>query len=260
MRYAVWAGAGLLLFAVLLWEAVPPPTNEGYLSAASLPDATKVLTPPTDDKPDRAFFTATRGLEGSARWTLAQNDNASDTPDLLKAFSCAANLPLDVEHAPALARIITRVHDDTEAVTRRAKNTFQRRRPFLLDKGAVCLSLSDQIKLSFDYPSGHTAIGWATGLILAELTPARAAAIMGRAKAYGESRLVCGVHSFSAVEAGRTVGDMVVAAVHGEGDFTRDMTLARLEIEQAALRAPPDAVACAAEADLIGQPLMKKDK
>ena len=43
--------------------------------------------------------------------------------------------------------------------------------------------------------------------------------ILVRARAYGESRIVCGVHNLSAVEAGRTNASALVAALHGSPQF-----------------------------------------
>ena len=55
------------------------------------------------------------------------------------------------------------------------------------------------------YPSGHTAFGWAWGLILSELVPTRTNEIIRRGRAYGVSRMVCNVHWKSDVEAGRAM-------------------------------------------------------
>ena len=49
-------------------------------------------------------------------------------------------------------------------------------------------------------------------MILAELEPDRASDILVRARAYGESRVVCGVHNASAVEGGRIIAAAMVAA------------------------------------------------
>ncbi|MDB5451330.1 MAG: acid phosphatase, partial [Phenylobacterium sp.] len=90
------------------------------------------------------------------------------------------------------------------------------------------------------------------GLILAELAPDRATQILSRARAFGEGRLVCGVHNLSAVEAGRMNGSIVVAALHGSEEFRKDMDVARKEIAAARKAGPaPDAAACAKEAELV---------
>ena len=41
--------------------------------------------------------------------------------------------------------------------------------------------------------------GWTVGLIMAEVAPDRATEILARARAFGEGRLVCGVHTLSAL-------------------------------------------------------------
>ena len=91
-------------------------------------------------------------------------------------------------------------------------------------------------------------------VILAELAPDRATEILSRARSFGESRLICGVHNLSAVEAGRTNGSIVVAGLHGSAAFRADMDAARKEM--AALRKSaraPGGATCAAEAELIAK-------
>jgi acid phosphatase (class A) len=73
-------------------------------------------------------------------------------------------------------------------------------------------------------------VGWAFGLILAEIAPDRAAAVLARGRAYGDSRLFCGVHNASAVEAGRVVGATMVAALHTSKEFRADLAAAETEL------------------------------
>jgi acid phosphatase (class A) len=129
------------------------------------------------------------------------------------------------------------------------KDFYRRPRPYTTTNGPICVDKTDALAKSFDYPSGHATWGWAVGLILAELAPDRATPILTRARAYGESRVVCGVHNASAVIEGRTDGSAVVAALHGDRGFRADLEGARAEL--AALRAggPPPA-RCQAEAAL----------
>jgi acid phosphatase (class A) len=62
---------------------------------------------------------------------------------------------------------------------------------------------------------------------MAELAPDGATEILVRARAFGESRLVCGVHNLRAVEAGRTQRlDRSCAALHGEPAFRTDLEVA----------------------------------
>ena len=90
------------------------------------------------------------------------------------------------------------------------------------------------------------------GLILAELAPDRATEILSRARAFGEGRLVCGVHNLSAVEAGRMNASIVVAGLHGNAEFRKDLEVARQEVAAARKAGPaPDPTACAKEAATV---------
>jgi acid phosphatase (class A) len=86
---------------------------------------------------------------------------------------------------------------------------------------------------------------------LAQLAPERANDVLARGRAYGESRVVCGLHNMSAVEAARTNAAGVFAALQGSADYRDAIDQARRELATArASAAPLDAAACAKEAEL----------
>lgn len=87
---------------------------------------------------------------------------------------------------------------------------------------------------------------------MAEADPAHATPILARARAFGESRLVCGVHNNSAVEAGRTNGAALVAALHGSKAFRDDVDGVREEIAEARKAATAPAQ-CDAESALVAK-------
>jgi hypothetical protein len=105
---------------------------------------------------------------------------------------------------------------------------------------------TDSLAKSASYPSGHSTLSWAWGLILAEIVPDRATEILMRAREIGDSRIICGVHYLSDVEEGRTNGSILVAALHASPEFKADLEKARAEI--IAARAAPHAspAGCAA--------------
>jgi acid phosphatase (class A) len=70
------------------------------------------------------------------------------------------------------------------------------------------------------------------GLTLAELLPSRATDILNRARSIGESRVVCGVHNASAVDAGRIAATSMVIALHTSAEFKVDMEAAKAELEK----------------------------
>jgi acid phosphatase (class A) len=230
--------------------------NVGFLGAEMTPDALATIPPapkagdPRNDL-DWAIFKSTRKLEGSERWALAQNDDNYRPAALLKDFSCAVGAELTAENAPTLARIMARTTADAGAAAQRAKEVYQRTRPYLHNAGNICIERSDGLTKSFDYPSGHGSLGWVAGLVIAQLAPDRSTPVLARARAYGESRVVCGVHNMSAIDAARTNGASVFAALQASAEFQTAMAAAKTEITAArASGKAPDAAACAKEAEL----------
>lgn len=224
----------------------------GYLPPGTL-DTSRILPAPplpgsAREQADRAIFKATRALEGTPRWQLAISD--ADEPAILKSYACALGLQVEEKVAPALTRLLARARHDARLAVNEPKALYRRPRPFQIDDGAICTPAErDHLSTVFDYPSGHTSWGWVVGAILAELAPERATSILTRARSYGESRVVCGVHNASAVEAGRTNGAVIFTALQGSAEFRADMEAARREV--AVLRAKTHNLpGCAAEGAL----------
>ncbi|WP_157956413.1 phosphatase PAP2 family protein [Dyella sp. C11] len=197
-------------------------------TAELLPAAPKVGTPRYEA--DRQVFLATRKLQDSPRWTLAQQDVDYATPKLMGDFSCAMGVPLDATKLPRLAALVDATSNAADASTGPAKKANQRQRPFLIDQGATCQSTL-QLAHSFDYPSGHATRGWAVGLVLAELAPDRATDLLLRSRAFADSRVVCGVHNLSAIEAGAMNGASVVAVLHASPAFQDSLADAKHELQ-----------------------------
>ena len=80
------------------------------------------------------------------------------------------------------------------------------------------------------YPSGHSAIGWAWALVLSEISPSHADALLARGRAFGQSRVVCNVHWQSDVNEGRIMGAAAVAKLHSDPVFLAEMKAAKKEI------------------------------
>lgn len=244
----------LIFCAFALALAADAQTPDHYLDKPNVPDLKLVLenapaTGSARDASDRAIFKSTRALKGTARWKLAAEDDNLSVAGLMSAFRCSLGEAVTPENAPKLAILIRRVSIDATGLTG-VKYIYRRKRPFHVDEGPLCVAMTPSLETSFDYPSGHTLLGWAVGLIFAELEPEHATDILMRARAFGESRVVCGVHNASAVEAGRTAGATLFVALEANAEFRADLENARKEL--AALQSESvDAAKCSVERSLI---------
>ncbi|WP_440985353.1 acid phosphatase [Xanthomonas sontii] len=234
-----------------------PAKAVGYLPAAAVPDSLQLLpAPPAADSPGDALDLGVNrealALRGSARWQQAARDADLSFPNGAGQFACALGVAIDAQHAPHLYTLLERSRIDASAATKAAKRRYQRPRPFLRNQQAVCTPDDlDDLRQSGSYPSGHSAIGWAWALILSEIAPERATALIARGRNYGESRLVCNVHWQSDVLAGRFMGAATVARLHDDPTFSADLAAARGEIAAARAAGRMPAGDCIAENEVL---------
>ena len=220
----------------------PMPTKlTGYFASSVLDGAGILGPPPTPEsahgKADRALFDETRALQGSARWKTAIQDNDLWGGGALKRFSCALGVDVSETQTPALWKILHKVELDVRTLGTPAKDFYARKRPLIGNDQPICVPREDWMKTNASYPSGHAMTAWSWGLILAEALPAKATAVLMLGKDSGDSRMVCGVHFISDVEAGRTLGSAMVARLHAEPEFQADLARAKRELA-ASKRAP----------------------
>ena len=246
---AAAALAGCARQAPKTWPTAPPssawtPLPAGYLARGEAPDAEAILPPPPAPgtaafKADRKAYLSARRLAGTARWDQAIRDADLTGREAFKAFSCAARIKIGPESTPVLARMIQRMAGDASPVYETAKDRYARRRPPVGDHRPICVAREDWIDTNGSYPSGHALTGWAWGLMLAQLVPERQNAILARAREIGDSRIVCGVHYPSDVEAGRLLAGALVGRLHDDAGFEADFAAARAELTASKTLGPP---------------------
>jgi acid phosphatase (class A) len=144
--------------------------------------------------------------------------------------------------------MMARMMIDVGLSTYGAKTKYQRTRPFVVHQAATCYP-KDEAMLRKDgsYPSGHSALGWGWGLVLAELNPDRTDALVQRGRDFGQSRLICDAHWQSDIDAGRVIASATVARLHADPVFRADLDAARTEVQSERGKTAPPAARCAAE-------------
>ncbi len=255
-----WQITGATQEATSQAEAALSRLPPGYLPHAALPDSLALLPPPPAEgsaalERDEEARKSVEALRGSARWHRASSDAVLELPRVADDFSCAMDVVIGKETTPRLYGLVGRMMIDVGLSTYGAKNQYRRTRPFVVHQAKTC-SPADEAMLRNDgsYPSGHSALGWGWALVLAELNPERADAILRRGRDFGQSRLVCNVHWQSDIDAGRVIAAATVARLHGDPTFRADLDAARAEIAAVKNRDAPSPGDCAAEAASLSIP------
>ncbi|MGB3070887.1 MAG: phosphatase PAP2 family protein [Ottowia sp.] len=234
---------------------IRPGLVKGYLQRSELPDSLALLPPPPAEgsaalAADAEAYRALTALQKGPRGAQATKDADLKFPAAASHFSCALGVNISEQGTPNLNMLLRRTLTDAGLATYKAKDHYNRTRPFAALNGQSCTP-DEEAKLRKDgsYPSGHSALGWAWALVLTEIAPERADALLQRGRSYTQSRGVCGVHWMSDIEAGRLIGSATVARLHDNPVFLAQMAAAKEEIAKArtAGRTPP-AADCSAEA------------
>jgi len=240
--------------------AVPeirPGILAGYLQPEEHVDSLALVpSPPAEGSAalalDEEVSRKSLALRGTPRWELAARDAELRFPKAADTFSCALGTPIAERDTPHLYMLLRRTLADAGLSTYSAKNHYQRRRPFMINGEPTCSPRDEEhLRENGSYPSGHTAIGWAWALILTEIAPEHADAILARGRAFGESRVVCNVHWRSDVVAGRLVGAAAVARLHADAAFREELEAAKAEYRAARATGLEPARSCQTEPDAL---------
>lgn len=206
------------------------------LSAQDSPDSYFIL--PSAPLPNDAIFAYdySQFLWGklqrkTPRGEQAAQDAKLDIDNVLANFSPCMGVELSRTRTPVLAHLLAGIVNLPATTT--AKKHYMRVRPFVLFNEAS-LTPEDEPYLVTDgsYPSGHAAYGWAVALILAEINPERQNEIFKYGYEFGQSRVICGVHFQSDVDAGRIMGAATVARLHADKEFMKKLAKAKKEFKK----------------------------
>lgn len=239
---------------------IAPGLLRGYLTDDEQLDSKLFVLPaPASGSARQALDTTVASdmlaLSGTPRWEIAIRDADLAFPAAAETFSCALGVTVSEETTPTLYRLLWRSMTDIGLASYSAKNAYQRERPFMASDTAVCTPQDEEaLREDGSYPSGHTAIGWGWALILTELAPDSAEAILERGRAFGASRNVCNVHWYSDVVAGRLVGAGAVARLHADAEFVAEMHDAGTELERARETGQAPGIDCEGEALALEAP------
>ena len=141
----------------------------------------------------------------------ALNESVNFFSDTLSGF--------DIDKLPKTKELFEKVQYNASFESRLFKNHFMSKRPYQLDQDIHACVPPKPSNLDRSYPSGHTTMGYAMGIVLANLIPAKSVEIMERTRLYGENRVNCGAHFPSDVAGGQVLGTLVAVELLRNSEF-----------------------------------------
>jgi acid phosphatase (class A) len=197
-------------------------------------DPGRVLAPPPPEGSDvqKAELAALHQIQTTrtrARLEQARQDGAHED---IFIYAAAIGPAFDLNALPATRRALQTVANDQAIIAKIAKDDFKRPRPYAVDPTIEGCEHSTTKPLT-SYPSGHATLSYSLASVLTALLPQKADAIQARADDYAYSRLVCGVHYRSDLEAGRRLGTWIGQALLASPAFQPQLAAARAELKAA---------------------------
>lgn len=207
-----------------------------YFQPEQLPDMRKWLpAPPTEGSAEFRLDIARyewgkeqRKDAERAKTAIVQAN--STVVNFCDIFSKPFGVEISAKNTPEIYRLIKDAVATCAKITVRAKDTYARPRPYMyFNEPTLVPEHEEGLRSSGSYPSGHTTRGWAAALILLEINPDAADALMEVGYMQGESRIVSGFHWQSDVTAARYAASVAVAKLHTSERFLRQMKRAKRE-------------------------------
>lgn len=220
----------VLVLMVLGVFAVRGAEGFNFASESQVDLVPLLAPPPPDDSPQTRSELAELVLIQKNR--TPEEEAAAVADNELSVFRLASGVlgpRFTAANLPLAAAFFKRMEGDLVDIVRVGKESWNRPRPYVLDK---------EIKSCFEdtlggaYPSGHSSFGFMTAVVLSRIVPEKKAEIFERAASYAKSRMICGVHYRSDIEAGRISGTVAAAFAMQDPQFRSEFEAVRGEVRK----------------------------
>jgi acid phosphatase (class A) len=231
----------IVLMVAGLLCAVPPlaarDADPGFLPPSEMYDPAHFLPPPPAEGSPKALaeLAETKKLLAEATPAMRAAAALDDGNENGTIFAVVLGPAWDLAKLPATAKLIHEVTASEGPFSGIAKTEFHRKRPWVVDPSIQTCAPHRPSQDMQSYPSGHTTVGYGMGVVLANLMPSHAQAILGRSAQFAENRIICGMHFRSDIVAGQQFGTIMAIRLMQNPQFQSDMAAAKTELQAAHL-------------------------
>lgn len=226
----------VVVFVVsLMWVFDCHAEATAFLTKEEIPTGAKILPLPPKTT-DAAFYNDWRRYEwgktmrDTERGEQAKADAVHTVDYFAKIYSEPFGMVISNETTPEIMTMIDRLLETTYLCNEKSKSRLMRIRPFMqFNEPTPVPEDEEKLRTNSSYPSGHTTMGWAIALVLAEINPERQDEILQRGFEYGESRVIVGFHYQSDVDHARIITSALVNRLHANTDFMEQLHKAKDE-------------------------------
>ena len=213
--------------------------GHAYFTQSELPNMVNFLPPPPEFESSRFAADQTQYLWGirqrqnQERAEMAIRDAVYGMQTIIDEFCPILGLMITKEGTPELYTLLQDVGATCDSISNRAKEKYMRTRPFVYYNQQTLVPEQEESHINNgSYPSGHTVLGWTMALLLSDINPTVADALLARGYEYGQSRVIAGYHWQSDVDAGRLGGSVLYAKLQGNERFREQLAKAQQEFRE----------------------------
>jgi acid phosphatase (class A) len=221
----------ILVFALLALVVYLPAAAQERQDAPLPIDLTKLLAgPPAQGSPGQKQEIEEMLALQAARTPELAAFSKDDADMSVIRFGKILGPAFTADKLPKTVALFHKVRDKANAASESAKKQFNRPRPFAADPRITPCVFKPE---SASYPSGHSIFATVSAILLSDMVPEKKAELFARAKEYGASRVIGGVHYPSDVADGRVSGTVIAAFLLADPNYQAEAGAVRAEIRAA---------------------------
>ena len=225
-----------ILIAAMMAARVYAGTPKVYIPAEQLPHLLSIMPAPPDfNSPEFAYDEVRYNWgkmqrQDSVRLAVAIADAEwNDWELILNRWQEAFGMPISETATPHIYALLVNSITTIDPMRIEPKAFYHRQRPFERYGDTMPSHEEPFLRGEGSYPSGHSLRGWLIGLVLAQVAPERAEAILARSWDYCNSRVIVGAHWQSDVDHSRTAASVGFCALQSSERFRTQLLEAQRE-------------------------------